>query len=90
MVLVIALAVVFLVGLVPTIRGVNPIISWGISCIIMPAFVLFEEFVLPYRGGGASFWPIALVIGGIMGVVAGGLGTIIGIALKKGKEEKHK
>lgn len=90
MVLVIALAVVFLVGLVPAMRGVNPIISWGISCIIMPAFVLFDEFVLPYKGGGASFWPIALVIGGIMGVVVGGLGTIIGIALKKGKKEKHK
>ena len=27
------------------------------------AFVLFAEFVLPSRGGGASMWPIAIIFG---------------------------
>ena len=84
---IIALIVTFLVGLVSTMRGVNPLISWGISCIIMPAFVLFDEFVLPYRGGGASFWPITIIIGGILGVATGGLGTLIGAAIKNGKKD---
>ena len=89
-VVIIALVVVFLVGLVPTMRGVNPLISWGISCVILPALILFDEFVLPYRGGGASMWQIALVMAGITGVALGGLGTVIGVAMKKGKKEGHK
>jgi hypothetical protein len=27
------------------------------------ALILFDEFVLPYRGGGASMWPLALLFG---------------------------
>jgi hypothetical protein len=89
-VVIIALVVVFLVGLVPTMRGVNPLISWGISCVILPALILFDEFVLPYRGGGASMWPIALFMAGIMGIAVGGLGTLIGVAIKNRKKEEHK
>jgi hypothetical protein len=44
----------------------------------MPAFILFAEFVLPYQGGGASMWPIAMIFGGIYGAMAGGLGVIVG------------
>ena len=90
MIAILALVVIFLVGLVPTMRGVNPLISWGISCFIMPALILFDEFVLPYRGGGASFWPIALIVGGISGIAVGGFGTLIGVALKNRKKEEHK
>jgi len=25
--------------------------------------VMIDEYVLPYRGGGASMWPIALIVG---------------------------
>lgn len=41
----------------------------------MPAIVLFYEFVIPYQGGGASMWPIAFVLGGFYGSIAGGAGV---------------
>ena len=53
-------------------------LAWLGSCTIVPAFVLFAEFVLPYQGGGASMWPIAMFFGGIYGAMAGGLGVIVG------------
>ncbi|WP_289053925.1 hypothetical protein [Carboxylicivirga marina] len=80
---IITLVITFFIGLIPTIRGVKPLISWGIACIITPVFVLFAEFVLPYSGGGASFWPIALVVGGFFGAIVGGLGALIGVAIKE-------
>jgi hypothetical protein len=52
--------------------------AWLASCAVMPAFILFAEFVLPYQGGGASMWPIAMIFGGIYGAMAGGLGVIVG------------
>ncbi len=51
--------------------------SWLASCAVVPAFVLIAEFVLPYSGGGASMWPIALVFGGFMGALAGGAGVLL-------------
>lgn len=30
----------------------------------MLAYLLVNEYVLPYRGGGASMWPIAQLFGG--------------------------
>ncbi len=75
---IIALTIAFLVGLILPLEGMPAGKAWLISCLVMPVFVLLFEFVLPYSGGGASFWPIALVIGGTLGIVAGGLGVIIG------------
>ncbi|MBU0916144.1 MULTISPECIES: hypothetical protein [Aquabacterium] len=51
--------------------------SWLASCAVVPAFVLVSEFVLPYSGGGASMWPIALAFGGFMGALAGGAGVLL-------------
>lgn len=45
---------------------------------------LFAEFVLPYRGGGASMWPIALIFGGLYGAIAGAIG--IGLVTWLGKD----
>lgn len=36
------------------------IIPPGIICL----YILFAEFVLPYQGGGASMWPLAIIFGG--------------------------
>ena len=83
---IITLVIVFFVGLVLPIRGIKPLASWGLSCCIMPAFVLYAEFVLPYMGGGASMWPIALAVGGCAGIIVGGIGTVIAIAYLKWKE----
>jgi hypothetical protein len=34
--------------------------------------ILFDAYVLPYRGGGASMWPIAVLLGSPV-VLIGGL-----------------
>ena len=60
----------------------KPLNSWLIGCLIVPCFVLFAEFVLPYQGGGASMWPIALVVGGFFGTVSSGIGLLLGKYLK--------
>ena len=39
------------------------LISLSVPSIGLISYVLLCEFVLPYRGGGASMWPIALIFG---------------------------
>jgi VanZ family protein len=46
-------------------------IAGAAAWLLMLAYLLFNEYVLPYRGGGASMWPIAQLFGGtVAGVVA--------------------
>lgn len=41
-------------------------------------FVLFNEYVLPYRGGGASMWPIAVLLGAPVALFGAILGAVAG------------
>jgi len=85
---IIVLLIAFLVGLLLHWRGISGIKSWLLSSLVMPLFVLAAEFILPYMGGGASMWPIALVIGGFLGMLAGGLGVAIAsLYLKEDKTD---
>lgn len=54
-------------------------IAWLASAAIVPGYVLLAEFVLPYAGGGASLWPVALMTGSIAGGIAGGVGVACGM-----------
>ncbi len=74
---IVALIIAFLVGLVVKLRGMHMLNAWFLSCCVIPVFVLLSEFILPYMGGGASMWPIALLFGGIYGAISGCLGTIV-------------
>ncbi len=65
------------VGFVFRLLSFPPKKAWLIGCVVVPAFVLFAEFVLPYQGGGASMWPIALIFGGAYGAASSGLGVFI-------------
>jgi len=47
-------------------------VSITVPVVCFVGFVLFDAYVLPYRGGGASMWPIAIIFG-VPVVVAGGL-----------------
>ena len=38
-------------------------------------FILYDEFVLPYAGGGASMWPIAIALGAPVAL----LGAVVGL-----------
>ena len=33
--------------------------------------LLFQEYVFPYKGGGASMWPIAMLFGGTVAALTG-------------------
>lgn len=35
------------------------------------AVLLYQEYFVPYQGGGASMWPIALLFGGTAAAVTG-------------------
>jgi hypothetical protein len=64
------------VGLVSAVllksRYATPIAA-AVAWFSMLAYLLFNEYVLPYRGGGASMWPIAqLFAGTVAAVIAGG------------------
>ncbi len=72
-----ALLSAFVVGAALCARTQREARSWLASCTVVPAFVLVSEFVLPYSGGGASMWPIALVFGGLIGALAGGAGVLL-------------
>ena len=70
------LSIPFVTGLVLRLRGKQDKTAWIISSLAIPAILLFDEFILPYRGGGASMWPIAIVIGGFYGTILGGMGVL--------------
>ena len=66
-----------IVGFILRVRGLREISAWLLSCTIIPVFILVSEFILPYHGGGASMWPIALAVGSFYGSMTGGLGVVI-------------
>lgn len=85
---IIALTITFLVGLLLRLRGMNEYVAWILSCLVMPTFIVFDEFVLPYRGGGVSLWPLPLIFGGFYGILAGGFGAGIASLYLKRKNKK--
>lgn len=74
---ILALILTFTVGLLVRLQGKPQPLAWLLSMLVMPVFVLVDAFVLPYRGGGASMWPIALVVGSFVGSLGGGLGVVV-------------
>jgi len=73
-------------GIILRCRGVNEIYSWLISCTIIPILLLIDNIFMPYHGGGASIWPIALVVGSFCGAMSGGLGVVVGSFYLKKKQ----
>lgn len=73
--------VAFLLPLLLVRRGARPSSAWVASCFVVPLAILAGEFLLPYAGGGASMWPIALVFGALWSAAAGALGTFVATRL---------
>jgi hypothetical protein len=65
-----------IIGFILRVRSLREIPTWLLSSTIIPIFTLVSEFILPYQGGGASFWPIALAVGTFYGSMTGGLGVV--------------
>lgn len=67
--------------------------QWGlIFAAVIPWFGLLAallccEYVLPYRGGGASMWPIAQLFGGSIVAATGAIACLLSrqYLFKKGK-----
>ena len=51
-------------------------LSMAVPALGFAAFILADEYILPYRGGGASMWPIALVLGEAVVLTGAGLGLV--------------
>jgi hypothetical protein len=45
--------------------------------------VIYPEFFMPYQGGGASFWTIALAFVSGVALTGGGVGVFLATLLKK-------
>jgi hypothetical protein len=81
-----AIAAIVLAGIVAVamrLSRVSSELAWSAGAVVVPAFVLLSEFVLPYQGGGASMWPIALVFGGIYGAVSSLAGVLLGALIAR-------
>lgn len=68
----------FILALVLQHKGKRIGFSVTAPFICLVAFVLFDAYVLPYRGGGASMWPIAILFGAPVVLAGGLLGFFIG------------
>ena len=54
------------------IRGRRGLIAGGsVPWVGLLALLLYNEYFVPYQGGGASMWPIAQLVGGSVAAVVG-------------------
>ena len=64
--------------------------SWLVASLLPPSlllgWLLTIEYLLPYRGGGASMWPIALVVGGTAAALTGCCACVL---VKRAKAKRH-
>ena len=72
-------AIIFagLIALTFSLRKAKAFHAWLLGCVVVPVFVLFAEFVLPYQGGGASMWSIAIVVGSVLGAISSAVGLLV-------------
>jgi hypothetical protein len=68
----------FVLALVLQRKGKRLGFSVTVPVVCFVTFVLFDAYVLPYRGGGASMWPIAILFGAPVALVGGLLGFLNG------------
>jgi hypothetical protein len=76
--------------------AVGLIVAWlmrgwvgAVSAAALPwlgtlAWILYGEYFVPYAGGGASMWPIALFFGGWSAAISGLIGYALGRRFRKG------
>jgi hypothetical protein len=88
MVAIIALTFICFAGFIMRYRGKNNIVSILLPSLIMPALILIDELILPYRGGGASIWEIALAFGSFYGFMASGFGVVLAQFVIKQRSRK--
>jgi hypothetical protein len=78
-----AITFTFFIALLLFLITKRPSLSLFIASMVMPSFVLYAEFFLPYQGRGASMWPVALFIGSCIGFTSAFVGVSLGIYIHK-------
>ena len=63
-------------------------ISVAVPTIVLSLWVLFAVFFQPYKGGGASMWPIALFFVVIYSAGAALVGMLLVVIITKIKKSK--
>ena len=64
-------------------RGYRSVILGGaIPWFGLLAWLLYNEYFVPYQGGGASMWPIAQLFGGSVAAVVGMLAAVAVLGAK--------
>jgi len=51
------------------------------------AYLLYNEYVLPYRGGGASMWPVAQLFGGTLAAFTGASAALAVLLFRRWREK---
>lgn len=64
-------------GAILRLRHMREVSAWLLSCTVIPLLLLIENLLIPYHGGGAPLWSIALAVGSFFGAISGGLGVVI-------------
>lgn len=82
------LALSVLVGLAARLGGLPDTWAWCLGAVVVPAWVLYGVFGMPYAGGGASMWPIAAAVGGALGVFCSGAGVLVARWLRTRPDRK--
>ena len=62
---------------------VGVLISGIVPITVFSAVIIYEEYFMPYQGGGASMWPIAILFGGTAAAFIGATGYMITIGINK-------
>lgn len=70
--------VAFILALVLRHKGKRLGFAVTVPVVCFVAYVLLDVYALPYRGGGASMWPIAILFGAPVAFAGGLLGFFIG------------
>ncbi|MET0026100.1 MAG: hypothetical protein ABW101_00575 [Candidatus Thiodiazotropha sp.] len=74
---VIAVILAGLMGFIARLYKTGPWYAWLMGTVVVPAFVLIDEFVFSTQEAGASLWPVALLFGMFYGAVSSAVGVLI-------------
>lgn len=77
-----AIALAFVLAFALKAAGMHVALAWIASCGVVPAFLVFAEYVLP-DGDRAAMWPIAMFVESIYGAAAGGVGALFASLMRK-------
>lgn len=70
-------------------RGLSVLAGAAIPWLGFLALLLLEAYVLPYRGGGATMWPIAQLFGGTAAALVGMGSCLLVRAVIRAKKERR-